>query len=165
MVRTTYALTPTIWGYARISGSGTPERPGAQAGVVRVDVMVPPLLTPDELADLHARLRPTAAEGGREVDVGLRARRVVREALAGAIEVQTSEALDRADRDVAESPLVGAFARLVVRGGQCSLAVAHAALARELAWAGVRAACEGDTSGMVDAVLALDALLAAPNRT
>ncbi|WP_407316436.1 hypothetical protein UQW22_09355 [Isoptericola halotolerans] len=127
--------------------------------------MVPPLLTPDELADLHSRLRPTAAEGGREVDAGLGTRRVVREALAGAIEVRTSEALDRADRNVAESPLVGAFAGLVVRGGQSMLTVSRAALARELAWAGVRAACVGDTPSMVDAVLALEALLATSDRT
>lgn len=163
--RTTYALTPTIWGYARIGGAGPADRPGAPAGASRVDVMVPPVLTPDELADLHSRLRPVAAEGRREVDIGPTVQGEVRRALSGAIEVRTSEALDRADRDVAESPLVGAFVRLVVRGGQSSLTVVQAALARELGWAGVRAASAGDTPSMVDAVLALDALLATPDRS
>lgn len=155
MERATRERRPTLWGYARIAVGPEPSR----AVGSRVDVLVPPVLTPGEMADLHGSLRPGVVRGRRDLVRGASPGRTVRRALDAAVEIRTTEALDRAGSGTAESPLVGSFVRLLLCGTTATLSLTDEALARGLAWSGASAAREGDAVAMIDAVLALDHLL------
>lgn len=153
-------VLPTLWGYATLTRRSHPALP--QGGSTRrVDTVLPPVLSPHELADFHRRLRtrpgalrrPTAKPGERRL----------REALRTAIDVRTTGVLEHSPqtdlfglRDLALASLVRAMRTATT----LTLAEHEEALARQLAWCGFVAARDGEVGSALDAAAALRQLAA-----
>lgn len=155
-------LRPTIWGYATLTRRSHPALAGG-GGTRRVDTVLPPVLTPDELDGFHDVLRGRAGPPG-PWRVGVTGSARVRRALRLAVDVRTTAALHpepdvpRRTTDVA----LAALARAMREADRARLGTAHQALARELVWGALVAARTDEASEVTHAARAL-ALLASTN--
>jgi len=150
-------LLPTMWGYASLTRRSHPALPGG-GGTRRVDTVLPPVLTPDELADFHDQLLPHPGVRGR----ALRAPRTsprLRRVLDLAVDVRTTAALRPSESgseplrpdDVALAGLL----RAMRAASEADLLPGSQALARELVWCALTAARKDQVGQIVDATRAL----------
>ncbi|WP_407320273.1 hypothetical protein UQW22_07425 [Isoptericola halotolerans] len=149
-------ITPTIWGYATLTR--TPDGTIPSGGATwRVDTVLPPELTPDELEDFHCRL---AQHPGRRRHAAVAwAGPTVRRALRGAIDVRTSVALGL-HHDGCQEPQVVATAlvRVMRSVADTQILPEQEPLARQLAWCALAAARQGETRQVLDATACLQQL-------
>jgi hypothetical protein len=150
-------ITPTIWGYATLTR--TPDGTVPSGGATwRIDTVLPPELTPDELECFHSDLvqRP----GRRRQAAVMWTLPAARRALRRAVDVHTSVALDRAaDRRAplaVSVALVGAMRSVA----DTPILPVQEPLARQLLWCGLGAARQGQHRQVLDAAEGLRRLAA-----
>ncbi|MCO7275083.1 MULTISPECIES: hypothetical protein [Cellulosimicrobium] len=159
LARSTTAALPTIWGYATLTT--TRHRALPCATTQRVDTVLAPVLTPDELEDLHDRLDARPRRWWGRTPLLLGASRSARHALSHAIDVRTTTVLQCPPDHPGHGSPVARLLRTMVVVEAAPLTVTGEALARELLWAGLCAARVGETDSVLRAAGALRGLTAA----
>ena len=151
-------LLPTIWGYATLTRRDHPALPEG-GGTRRVDSVLPPVLTPDELDAFHDGLRRHPGAHRRTWSAAASSVRV-RRALELAIDLRTTAALHPADAAPAGASDVGlaALVRAMRTVSERDLCAGRQALARELVWCALTAAREDRACQVLHAARALAAL-------
>lgn len=159
-------IVPTLWGYATLVRTRDSSPPSGGT-TRRIDTVLPPELSPDEITEFHARLllRPAARRrpGLSAATAGCR------RMLSRAVDVRTTAALtadlggaDLTALDVACAALVRAMRRADGAGLTCT----QEALARQLVWCALHAAPEHRLAQVLHAAAALRGLAAsAPTGT
>jgi hypothetical protein len=154
-------LLPTMWGYATLTRRTHPALSDG-GGTRRVDTVLPPVLTPDELRALHDELVPGPGVRGRLWRTGAYSPRV-RRVLDLAVDVRTTVALHPSPsaplraNDVAFAALL----RAMRTASDAELSAGRQALARELVWCALTAARTNEVGQVLDAAHALRLLTVA----
>ncbi|MFF2832339.1 hypothetical protein ACFVSK_11310 [Cellulosimicrobium cellulans] len=144
-------LLPTMWGYATLTRRTHPALPDG-GGMRRVDTVLPPVLTPDELTDLHGQLLPFPGFRGRVLRTAPSSP-CLRRVLDLAIDVRTSAGL----RPSPSQPLragdiaFAALLRAMRTASETDLSPGAQALARELVWCALTAARNNQIGQIIDA--------------
>lgn len=148
-------LLPTTWGYATLTRRTHPALPDG-GGTRRVDTVLPPVLTPGELASFHDQLLPRPSVRGRVLGPAPGSPRI-RRVLDLAVDVRTTAAL----RPPTSEPLrandiaLAALLRAMRAATDVDLLPGSQALARELVWCALAAARENQVGQVLDAAHAL----------
>ncbi|MFF2267376.1 hypothetical protein ACFVTZ_03865 [Cellulosimicrobium cellulans] len=146
---------PTVWGYARVSTVAHV----ALVASSRVDVVLPPVLTPGELSVFHRRVRAgdvSCRRLGAVVDRGCAAR--LRGALRAAVEVRSNWTGGASAKGEGASVSVIAarsLARTIGELAHGGVVEASQPIARELVWCGIEAVRAEQCDRVLEAVLAL----------
>jgi len=162
-------VVPTLWGYAtliRTRDIAHPVRTQAPSSIEgpqvllgdtrRIDTVLPPDITTDELLEFHAQLllRPAHRRRPRSAAAAIGCCPMLRHA----IDVRTTTALTLRLVDVAPTGRDATFAALVRamrRVENAHLTHVQEALARQLVWCAIHAARDDQLAQVLDAAAAL----------
>ncbi|WP_129789514.1 hypothetical protein [Promicromonospora panici] len=130
----------------------------------RVDTVLPPILTPEELADFHDNLLQDPRARRRSRGTFAQQRRF-RRALREAVDVRTTASLrlDVSRLELSASDVVfSTLVRAMYMAATVDMEPAQDALARELVWCAIHAVDAGNLGEALDWAAALRRLAAAP---
>jgi len=160
-------IVPTLFGYATLvrTSDAHPAGPATTCDEAahlfggttrRLDTVLPPDITTDELLDFHAHLLLRPAHRRRPRAAAAAVGRC--DLLRHAVDVRTTTALTLHRATPAPTPRDVAFAALVRamrRAEQAHLAQTQDALARQLVWCAIHAARDNRLAQVLDAATAL----------